>query len=134
MKDKEISNTKKMVIILIVTLVGMVLGVMIATVFKQPFLFDENERFMDYFNTLKVSDSVYESVGTGRGYFPFTYILLNIIQFLIRVSTANYYTTVALVCLFLFVFYDVFFKGGEFWGMLLITFFNCSGSATIHVS
>ena len=124
MKEKTTNSTKKIIIILLITLIGMAVSVLIWNISKQSFLFLKQDRYMDYFNTLKVSKNVYSDVGTGRGYFPFTYILLNIIDFIIYDSYASYFITFIWVCIFLILFYSVFLKKWNLLGITLITFLS----------
>lgn len=122
MKSQEINNTKKIRIILIVTLIGMGIGILITKIVNKPFLFNANDRFMDYFNTLRVSGEVYAGIGTGRGYFPFTYVLLNIIKFIISNPLTSYFVTVGLASVVIILFCNTFFENWDFLGMILIVF------------
>lgn len=101
------NNTKKINIIVITSLLGTLIGLMIFLILKDSFLFNPSDRFMDYFNTLTVSQDVYSEVGIGRGYFPFTYVVLNIIKVIFTSSHIGYFITFLLVSIILIIFYTI---------------------------
>ncbi len=105
----------------------MVLGILIYVITKQSFLFYEDDRFMDYFSTIEICDKVYAGIGQARNYFPFAYIVLKVIGFLIQKPDLSYFITFAFTCVFIIIFYRILLKKEKitkFLAMILITFLS----------
>lgn len=84
---------KKIKLIMSISIFGMIIGILIYFFKKESFLFLKEDRFMDYFNTLKVTNDVYSTVGIGRGYFPFTYVLMIALNFIFKFNILGYIIT-----------------------------------------
>lgn len=118
------NNVRKICIILSIILTGTIIGLLVWYFAKSSFLFTPKDTFMDYINTIKVLDNVYSEVGTGRGYFPFTYVVLNVFKFLFGNSIYGYLGMIFIMLIAFIIFIINSFKDAQ-WKALLIFVFLC---------
>ena len=114
-------QNKKLIIIFSITLIGTITGLLIWYFAKASFLHTPTDTFMDYFNTIKVLDNVYLEVGIGRGYFPFTYVILNIIKFLFGIDIYGYSNLIT-IFLLLFMFFMIKSFKENYWKSFILFF------------
>lgn len=117
-------NSKKINIILGIIVVGTITGLLIWCINKDPFIFTPRNTFMDYFNTMRVLENVYSEVGTGRGYFPFTYVILNILKTFLGINLYGYIVVIAIM-LFVFAYFIITRFKEEWWKGFIMFVFLC---------
>lgn len=107
-------QNKKIKIILIVILAGFIIGTISATCFENHYLYCSSDYyFQDYKDTISITDNVYGGISGGRGYFPFTYVVLKIIEFFFRKNVIGFIFTFSIFLYFLVRFYEIYFKEME---------------------
>lgn len=115
------NNTEKIDIIFFVSMLGFAIGLLFNVLGGNSLLYYPSAyHFPDYIVTINVLDNVYSDISIGRGYFPFTYIILNIIKAIFDLNIFGYFVTFAITIFLLFYFYLIFIKNVKY--KVLITF------------
>lgn len=125
--ERTKTNSKKIIIILSIVMIGMVIGILIYLICGKSFLFLKDYRYSDYMDTIKtIRAGVYSGErGVARNYFPFIYIVVTVFDLFIKNPMISYIITFIISCIFMIFSYYIFLKDEKnitFFAMLLITF------------